>query len=136
MDKSKEPKAIVIFDGFCNFCSWSVLFIIRKDRKEKFNFSASQTPAGEELLLENGMGELANHSIVLIMGNTVYSKSDAVLRIARRLSGLWPIFYCLILLPRRFRDYFYDLIARNRYRFFGMRDDCFLPSEQIRARFL
>ncbi|HEC42041.1 MAG TPA: DUF393 domain-containing protein [Bacteroides sp.] len=136
MTRSRLDNATIIFDGYCNFCSGSVLFIIKKDRKEYFRFSPSQTPGGKKILHDHRIGELANHSIVLILGDTVYSKSDAALRIARRLSGFWPVFYSLILVPRRFRDYFYDLIARNRYRFYGMRDDCFLPSEQIRERFL
>ena len=136
MNRSKLDEAIIVFDGYCNFCSGSVLFIIRKDRKEHFKFSASQTPVGKKILREHGIGELADNSIILIRGNTVYSKSDAALNIARKLRGIWPVFYGFIILPRNLRDYFYNLIARQRYRICGMRDECFLPGPEISDRFL
>jgi predicted DCC family thiol-disulfide oxidoreductase YuxK len=129
-------KGIIIFDGYCNFCSGAVLFIIKRDQKAYFTFTASQTPEGQDVLGSYGLGELARHSIVLVEKGRVYRKSTAALRIARRLSFGWPLLYGFILLPRSFRDPIYDLIARNRYRIFGMRDQCFLPEPEIRDRFL
>ena len=106
------------------------------DRRKNFKFAASQTPAGENLLKEYGIKELASHSIVLISNGTIYSKSTAALRIAKKLRGLWPVLFSVIILPGCFRDYFYELIAGNRYRIYGIRDDCFLPGPEIRDRFL
>ena len=129
-------KGIVVFDGYCNFCSGSVLFIIKRDRKKYFTFAASQTPEGEKIIDLYRLGELARHSIVLIEHGVVYRKSTAALRIARKLTGGWPLFNAFIILPRGFRDVFYDLVARNRYRVFGMSDRCFVPGPEIRDRFL
>jgi len=136
MNKPGNSKDIVVFDGFCNFCSGSVLFIIRRDPGMYFRFVASQSPEGLNLVKELGIGELASHSIILVSKRKIYQKSDAALRIARRLRGLWPLFYGCIILPRPFRDLFYDLVARNRYRFYGMRNQCFVPDRAIRDRFL
>ena len=129
-------RGIVIFDGYCNFCSGSVLFIIPRDKHGYFLFTASQTAAGKEIISRYHLGEMATHSIVLVEAGKVYRKSDAVLRIARRLSGGWPLFYVCMIIPRRVRDFFYDLIAQRRYRIFGMSDSCFMPEPSISERFL
>lgn len=129
-------KGIVIFDGYCNFCSRSVLFIIRRDSKKYFTYAASQTAAGRKIIDRYRLGEVAQHSIVLIEGDNVYRKSTAALRIARQLGNGWRLFYACMVVPRRLRDFFYDLIARSRYRFFGTSDRCFVPGPAIRERFL
>ncbi len=122
-------KGIIIFDGYCNFCSRSVQFIIRRDKKRYFSFAASQTPAGRKIIDTYHIGELAQHSLVLIEHGKVYRKSTAALRIARKLRKGWHLFYACIIIPRRSRDFIYDLMARNRYRLFGMSDRCFVPEE-------
>ena len=129
-------KGVVIFDGYCNFCSRSVLFILRRDKKGCFTFAASQTVEGKEILDRYRLGELARHSIVLIEQGMVYRKSTAALRIARHLTGGWRVLYAFTIIPRKLRDFIYDLMARNRYRVFGMRDRCFVPEPEIRDRFL
>ena len=127
---------IVIFDGYCNFCSRSVRFVLRKDKRRYFTFAASQTPEGQNILSLYRLGELAEHSIVLIEHGNVYWKSTAALRIARQLADGWRLFYVCMIIPRRLRDFVYDLIARNRYRLFGMSDRCFVPDPAMRERFL
>jgi predicted DCC family thiol-disulfide oxidoreductase YuxK len=129
-------KGIVIFDGYCNFCSRSVLFIIRRDPKRYFTFAAAQTPEGQKIIGRYHLGDLAEHSIVLIEHGNVYRKSTAALRIARQLANGWRLFYVCMIVPQRFRDFIYDLIARSRYRLFGMRDQCFIPGPAVRDRFL
>ncbi len=136
MNEPEKDKAIVLFDGFCDFCSGSVLFIIRRDPGKHFRFAASQSPAGKKFMDEYGIGELTSHSIILVSNHRIYQKSDAALQIAKRLRGIWPLFYGFIILPGAFLDFFYNLIARNRYRFYGMRDQCFVPDPGIRDRFL
>ena len=129
-------KSIVLFDGYCNFCSWSVLFIVKRDKQARFQFAASQSPEGKKILAEFHGSGLAQHSILLIEKDRVHARSDAALRIARRLRGGWPLFYGFIILPRGVRDFFYIRLARSRYRLFGMREHCFVPDESIRERFL
>lgn len=136
MGRHPTGSDIVVFDGFCNFCSGSVQFIIRRDPGSNFRFAASQSPAGKKLLEQYGLGDLASRSIILIRDGKIYRRSGAVLRISRRMNGLWPAFYGFIIVPRFIRDFLYDLFARNRYRFYGMRDSCFLPDPGIRERFL
>ena len=136
MSEPGKYKAIVLFDGFCNICSGLVLFIIRRDPGMHFMFAASQSTSGKKLLQEYGIAELTRHSIILIRDQKIYQKSGAMLRISRRLRGFWPLFYGFIILPQAFRDFFYDMIARNRYRFYRKRDQCFVPDTGIRSRFL
>ena len=129
-------QGIIIFDGYCNFCSRSVRFIIRRDRKRYFTFAASQTPEGQRIIALYGLGKMAEHSIVLIEHGNIYRKSTAALRIARQLNRGWRLFNIFMIIPRRFRDFIYDLVARSRYRLFGMSDRCFVPDPDIKERFL
>ena len=129
-------KGIVIFDGYCNFCSRSVHFIIRRDRKRYFSFAASQTPEGQKIIDLYHLGEMAEHSIVLIEDGKVYRKSTAALKIARQLGKGWQLIYVCMIIPPGFRDFIYDLVARSRYRLFGKSDRCFVPEPAIRERFL
>ena len=126
----------MLFDGYCNFCSRSVQFIIRRDPRRRFLFSAAQSPAGKKLSREYGIGELAEHSIILILDGKIYSKSGAALRIAVRLRFPWTLFGVFFIFPPAIRDPVYRLIARNRYRLYGKRQECFLPGPEIRERFL
>jgi predicted DCC family thiol-disulfide oxidoreductase YuxK len=99
-------------------------------------FAASQSPTGQILIRQYGILEMASYSIILISHGRVFIKSAAALKIARRLRGFWPLFYVFIILPRPFRDYIYELLARNRYRIYGKRKQCFIPDPGIRDRFL
>ena len=136
MNDLTDHRYIVLFDGFCNFCSRSVQFIIKRDPHRYFLFSASQSPSGKKLLQEYSIGELAEHSIILVMKGRVYGKSGAALRIAVRLRFPWCLFGAFRILPPWVRDPLYGLIARNRYRLYGKRQECFLPGPEIRERFL
>jgi predicted DCC family thiol-disulfide oxidoreductase YuxK len=127
--------AIVLFDGVCNFCSHSVQFIIRRDRKGYFRFASLQSVIAGELLRDRVLSHVPD-SIVLIEQNRVYTESGAVLRISRRLNGLWKVLYVLMLIPRPIRDAAYRLFAKHRYRLFGREEACMIPLPDIRARFL
>ena len=128
--------AIVLFDGVCNFCNASINFIIEHDRSGYFKFAPLQSAIGEELLSKHGISRVETDSVILIEDEISYTHSDAALRIARRMDGFWSWAYTLRVIPRVIRDLGYKLIARYRYRIFGRRDACMMPTPEIRARFL
>lgn len=127
--------AIILFDGVCNFCNRSVQFIIKRDPKGYFLFASQQSEAGKRLMEKYNI-ESDMKSIVLIEEDQFYQKSSAAIRICRHLSGVWKIGSIFNVIPRPFRDALYDIVARNRYKWFGRSDTCMLPSIDIKERFL
>jgi predicted DCC family thiol-disulfide oxidoreductase YuxK len=127
---------IVLFDGVCNFCSVSVGFIVRRERRGCFRFAALQSAAGGELLARHGLTADAGETFVLIEGGRAYTRSGAALRIARRLRFPYPLLFGLIVVPAIVRDFAYGWFARRRYRWFGRRDECMTPAPELRGRFL
>jgi len=128
--------AIVLFDGHCNLCAWSVRFVIERDPARRFRFAALHSPAGRELLAEHGLLEDAPDSIVLIEDGRVYTRSSAALRIARHLRGAWRLLGVFRIVPRVLRDPLYRVVARFRYRWFGRSEACLAPTPANRERFL
>jgi len=135
MQNSSEKKSIILFDGMCNFCNASVNKIIKYDKKNVFKFAAIQSDAGKKLLIELSIDILKIDSILLIENNTLFTKSTAVLKIAKQLSGLYKLCYAFIIIPTFMRDVVYDLIARNRYKWFGKKESCMIPSIEVREKF-
>ncbi len=135
--KVKQPeKSIVLFDDQCNLCTASVQFIIRRDKQNRFRFASLQSAAGEALLRLYNVPSTPTDTVVLIHNGKAYTESEAALYIARYLSGWWPVLYACIVVPAFIRNAFYRFIARNRYRWFGKRRECWLPDETLRSRFL
>lgn len=128
--------AIILFDGVCNFCNGSVNFIIGRDSGGYFKFAPLQSGIGEKLLAEHGVDKNVTDSIVLVEDDKAYTHSTAALRIARKLDGAWKWLYAFVIVPRPIRDACYKLFARYRYKLFGKKDECMLPTPEIRARFL
>jgi predicted DCC family thiol-disulfide oxidoreductase YuxK len=128
--------AIILFDGVCNFCNGSVNFIIEHDRAGYFKFAPLQSEIGERLLAENGIDKTVTDSVVLIEDGKAFTHSTAALRVARKLDGAWRWLYYLIFVPRFIRDGAYKLFAKFRYKLFGKKDECMLPTPDVRARFL
>jgi predicted DCC family thiol-disulfide oxidoreductase YuxK len=128
--------AVVLFDGVCNLCTWSVQFILRRDPRAYFQFAALQSAGGQRLLQQHGAASLSLASVVLVEQGRLYTRSDAALRIARRLSGWWPLLSLLLVVPRPLRDAFYDWVAAHRYGWFGQADSCMIPTPATRRRFL
>ena len=135
MREPSKPKSIVLFDGVCNLCNSAVQLIIRRDPQAHFQFASLQSKQGQQLLVGHRL-EGYLESIVLMEDSKIYTASAAALRIAQRLSGLWPLFYIFMIIPRPMRDWAYSIIARNRYRWFGRRDECMIPTPNLRERFL
>ena len=127
--------AIVLFDGVCNFCNGTVNFIIARDRGAYFKFAPLQSEVGERLRAKYEIDDSCD-SIVLVEDDLAYTYSDAALRIARSIGGAWAILYVFMIVPKPIRDLVYRLFARNRYRLFGKRDVCMVPTPEIRERFL
>ncbi|WP_421870523.1 thiol-disulfide oxidoreductase DCC family protein [Marinoscillum sp.] len=132
---AKVEQSVILFDGVCNLCNGSVNFIIDRDGGH-FKFASLQSDEAQTLLSRRNLSDNQLESIVLVEPSAVYYKSDAALRIAGKLSGLWPVMKVFIILPRGLRDFFYDIIAKNRYKWFGKRDSCRMPTPELRDRFL
>jgi predicted DCC family thiol-disulfide oxidoreductase YuxK len=131
-----RKSAVVLFDGVCNFCNGSVNFIIKHDQNKLFRFASLQSPAGQKLVKEYGMNKPGLDSIILIENGRAYTHSTAALKIAAELNGIWSWAHALIYVPRAPRDFFYKLFARNRYRLFGKKEECMIPTPEVRERFL
>lgn len=127
---------VLLFDGVCNLCNSSVQFIIDKDPKSKFHFASLQSDIGQELLDRFGANSGSLDSVVLIKNDKVYSRSSAALQALKTLGGGWSLFYAFVIIPKPVRDVVYDWIAKNRYKWFGKKDACWLPTPDLRTRFL
>jgi predicted DCC family thiol-disulfide oxidoreductase YuxK len=127
---------IVLFDGVCNFCNSSVNFIIDHDKHNRFKFAALQTEAGQELLKKHNLPTEDFDSFILVDGDRYYKKSSASLHTVKEFPGLWKLLYAFIIVPPFIRDIFYNIIAKNRYKWFGKRDECRMPTKELREKFL
>ena len=127
---------IILFDGVCNLCNSSVNFIIRHDKRNKFKFAALQSEAGNELIEKYKIDVIKTDSIFLIHDEKYFTKSTAALRIAKKLSGAYPLLYLFMIIPPFIRNGVYDYIANNRYNWFGKMDSCMIPTQELQEKFL
>ncbi|WP_339653861.1 DUF393 domain-containing protein [uncultured Maribacter sp.] len=130
-------KKIILFDGVCNLCNTSVQFVIKKDKEDLFRFTALQSDTGKKLLTERNI-DIANiDSIILIEPNVAYyTKSTAALEIGKNLKGLKTLSSILLWLPESIRDIVYDFVAKNRYKWYGKKDSCMIPTEELKNKFI
>ena len=129
-------KPIILFDGVCNLCNNAVQFIIRHDPDEKFLFASLQSEFGQQLMKQYSLPSENFNSFILVQDNKVYNKSTGALKVAKELIGTWKLLYIFIVVPKFMRDAVYTWIANNRYKWFGKKDDCMIPTPQLKARFL
>lgn len=127
---------VILFDGICIFCNFWVNFAIKHDPKKKLKFAPFQSNAGQLLLSQHHIAIESINSVILIENGKVFTQSSAAFRVCKYLSGIWKIFYGLLIIPKFLRDFFYNVIARNRYRWFGKKDSCMVPTPELRERFL
>ncbi len=127
---------IILFDGVCNLCNYFAQFIIRWDRRGFFKFTPIQSEVGKSLLNHFNIQPGDIDSVVYIRGDKCFIRSDAVLNALKDLKGIWMMFFVLIVIPRFLRNLIYNAIAKSRYRLFGKRENCMIPSEDIKHRFL
>ncbi|MEZ6235105.1 MAG: thiol-disulfide oxidoreductase DCC family protein [Phycisphaerales bacterium] len=138
LDQANEADThpVVLFDGVCNLCNSSVQWIIRRDRRALFRFASLQSEAARRLLERHAPGRTLPDSVVLVAEGRVLVKSSAALGVARRLGPPWSLAMAAWIVPRPVRDWVYAWVARNRYRWFGKREACMVPSAALRGRFL
>ncbi len=131
-----KQEQIIIFDGVCNLCSASVRFIIKRDKGFNFKFVTVQSEPGKVLLEEHGLNPDCIHTMLLVKEGAAYTRSDAALEISRCLDGLWPILVVLKIIPKFIRNGLYTIIANNRYKWFGKKEACLVPTPDIKSRFI
>jgi predicted DCC family thiol-disulfide oxidoreductase YuxK len=130
----------IFFDGHCNLCNALVQFVIRHGDVEKFRFGSLQGQTAVAFIEKHNLGEVGSkvQSTIIFFdnNNNIYTKSSAILRICKSLKGGWPVLYTLIIVPKFIRDFFYTIISRNRYKFWGEREFCIIPEKEISHLFL
>lgn len=131
-----SERSIVLFDGVCNLCNNTVDRIIRNDKHDRFLFCALQSEKGKNLLAQFHIDPSQTDSIVLIEGRTAYIRSDAALHISKKMSGLYPLLQAGYILPKFIRDGLYNWIAKNRYRWFGKKETCRIPTAKEQEKFI
>ncbi|MGZ4048738.1 MAG: thiol-disulfide oxidoreductase DCC family protein [Bacteroidia bacterium] len=128
--------SIILFDGVCNLCNGAVQFVIKRDNKNQFLFASLQSEEGKQILEEHNFPENKINSFFLVENGKVYDRSTAALKVVKRLTGLWPLLYGFIIVPKFIRDGVYNWIAKNRYQWFGEKDECMVPTPELKTKFL
>ena len=134
MTEAQSP--VLLFDGVCNLCSNSVQFVLNRNGKENVNFASLQSKFGVQTLKKAKLPTNYTSSLVLLENDKVYVKSDAALKLVKHLNGLWKIGSVLLIIPKFIRNPVYDWIAKNRYRWFGKKEACWIPEPKWKKRFL
>lgn len=129
-------KPILLFDGVCNLCNGFVQFVIKRDPQGRFRFAALQSEVGQTLLKKANMPTKELSTVVLYENDKFYTHSSVPLRVAKKFGSAWPLLYGLVIVPKFIRDGIYNWIARNRYRWFGKRESCMIPTPELKSRFL
>ena len=128
--------AVIFFDGVCNLCNGAVQFVIKRDKNNYFRFAALQSDFAKSTLSNFSLKVKQGDSFILLENDKVYEQSTAALRVAKKLGGLWPLLYAFIIVPPFIRNAVYKLIARNRYRWFGKQESCWVPTPALKSKFL
>ncbi len=127
---------VILFDGVCNLCNAAVQFIVKHDPAARFYFASLQSAAGQQLLQQYALPLQDFNSFILLDGERVYTKSTAALKVAKKLNGPVKMLYGFIIVPAFIRNAVYAFIAKNRYRWFGKKEECMLPTPALQKRFL
>ncbi|WNM20407.1 thiol-disulfide oxidoreductase DCC family protein [Flavobacterium capsici] len=137
MNELPKDKKIILFDGVCNLCNSSVQFIIKKDKKDVFRFVALQSELGQKITTHIGVNSSNIDSFLLYEpGNAYYNKAEAALKISSTLGGLYSLLSIFNYFPKQISNYIYDYVARNRYKWYGKKESCMIPTPEIKSKFL
>ncbi|MFT3822315.1 MAG: thiol-disulfide oxidoreductase DCC family protein [Chitinophagaceae bacterium] len=131
-----QAQKIILFDGVCNLCNGSVQFVLKRDKTDQFLFGSLQSNTGQEYLQRFNLPADTFSSFMLIEDGKLYTRSTAALRVLKHLGRGWQLLYGFIIVPRFIRDTVYNWIAKNRYKWFGKQESCWLPTPALKARFL
>ncbi|MGB3948031.1 MAG: thiol-disulfide oxidoreductase DCC family protein [Bacteroidia bacterium] len=132
----KTVEQIILFDGVCNLCNTSVQFVLKRDTKATFKFASLQSNAGQKLLADFKLPLDEFNSFIYIDDGKLYTRSSAALRVAKELNFPWKLMFGFIVVPSFIRNFVYDIIAKNRYKWFGKRESCMIPTAELKQRFL
>lgn len=137
MENLPKDKKIILFDGVCNLCDSTVQFIIKHDKKDVFRFVALQSDLGQEVIKYLGIDTSKTDSIILYEpGHAYYYKAEAAINIAKGLGGIYSLMGLFSVLPKSLSNSVYDYIAKNRYRWYGKKSECMIPTPEMKAKFL
>ncbi len=128
--------SIILFDGVCNLCNGAVNFVIKRDKKNLIQFASLQSEAAHQLLADYNIASRKMESFIFIENGKGYTYSTAALKVCKHLNSLWPLFYGFIIVPPFIRDGIYKWIAKNRYKWFGQKNECMIPSPELQSKFL
>jgi len=131
---SEHP--VILFDGVCNLCTGSVQYVIRHDPKRLFRFASLQSEFGQKILSNHQLPADTFNSFLLLDGKKIYTRSTAALLVAKRLRGVVKLLYAFLIVPKFIRDVVYNIIAKNRYRWFGKKNECWLPTPELKSLFI
>jgi predicted DCC family thiol-disulfide oxidoreductase YuxK len=134
--KNENCDRVVFFDGVCNFCNYWVNFAIKRDRKKNLHFAPLQGETAKKILANYNISTSSLSSVIFLDNGKIYTQSSAAFRICKHLDNGWKLFYGLMVIPKFIRDAAYNLIAKNRYRWFGKTESCMIPTPDMRERFL
>lgn len=127
---------VILFDGVCNLCSNVVQFVIKRDKKNLYQFASLQSSFGQSVLKKYNLSGQYLNTFILLQKDKVYTKSTGALIVAKNLSGFWPALYIFILIPPFIRNFVYDIISKYRYTWFGKNEICWIPSPKLKSKFL
>lgn len=132
-----KDKKIILFDGVCNLCDSTVQYLIKRDNKDVFRFVALQSSLGKEIIDYIGIDTFKTDSIILYEpGKAYYYKAEAAIKIAAQLGGIYHLMKIFSILPKSFNNAVYDYVAKNRYKWYGKKDECMMPTPEMKAKFL
>lgn len=137
MENLPKDKKIILFDGVCNLCDSTVQFIIKHDKKDVFRFVALQSDLGQEIIKYLGIDTSKTDSIILYeLGHAYYYKAEAAINIAKGLGGIYSLMGLFSVLPKSLSNSVYDYVAKNRYKWYGKKSECMIPTPEMKAKFL
>lgn len=137
MQNLPKDKHIILFDGVCNLCNSSVNSVIDKDKNDLYRFTSLQEEVGQEIQKYLGINTIDLDSIILyIPEEAYYTKSDAALKVLSSFGGLWKVVNIFYIIPKPIRNFVYDFVARNRYKWYGKSDNCRIPTPELKSKFL
>lgn len=130
-----QMQSVILFDGLCNLCNGAVQFVIERDQQDKFHFASLQSDFAKKELLNFDIDSTRMNSFILLENGKIYHRSTAALRVAKKLNGLWPLLYAFIIIPPFVRDGVYNYVAKNRYKWFGKKESCWVPTAELKRKF-